>query len=129
METFKTALVVVLLLAVIYGAYTVWNNDNNIPDFARQWEQNGDGSLDIEMGQPANAPGGVYAPEPLPGDVRFLGVIREGYVAGGLRAPEDGYYVLYSLATQEVHGSYPVDGVSSPGDSNAPIDESGEERG
>lgn len=61
METVKTALVVVLLLAVLYGVYVVLNK----PDFPMPpelaWQQETTGPLEVETGMP-----GVKTPATLP---------------------------------------------------------------
>ena len=63
METLKTAVVVVLLLAVLYGAYVVLNKpEAQMPDDVAAFDQNLAGPPQIDMGA---AVGGYGAPAGL----------------------------------------------------------------
>lgn len=58
METIKTAVVVVLLLAVLYGVFVVLNKpDLTPPPGVADWNTDSEGMLDVELGVPSGSEG------------------------------------------------------------------------
>lgn len=58
METIKTAVVVVLLLAVLYGVFVVLNKpDLTPPPEAAGWNGETEAMLDVELGAPGTTDG------------------------------------------------------------------------